>query len=396
MSDIGPPPAGNPLIDRVKAILLSPRTEWPRIDAEPSAIGEIYTRHVIPLAAIGPVASAIGSTVFGTGAFGITYRPSILAALSTAVVSYALTLVMVYVLALVIDVLAPQFAAVRNRTAAFKVAAYAATAAWVTGIFGLIPALGMLGLLGALYSLYLLYLGLPVLMKAPADKAFPYTAVVVAAMIAAGIVIGLLTAPIAMMFGGGAASVADRGSVSGTMTVPGAGSVDLGKLDAAAKRMEKMAERAKNGEAAPAIAPDVLQALLPATLNGLPRMSVENGSAGAAGIGGSKAEARYGSGDTEIRLSVTDMGAMGGLAALGGALNVQSSKQEGTRYERVGKVDGRLTTEKFDSADRRGSYGTIVGDRVMVEAEGNAASIDVLKAAVLSVDLGKVEGLAQQ
>ena len=157
-----------------------------------------------------------------------------------------------------------------------------------------------------------------------------------------------------------------------------------------------MAKRAESGATAPMIAPDVLQGLLPATLNGLARTAIESQSGGAGGIGGSNAEARYGSGDSQIKLSITDMGAMGGLAALGGALNIQSSKQEGTSYEKVGKVDGRMTTEKFDSADKRGSYGTIIGDRVMVQAEGHAASIDVLKAAVAGIDLAKVEGLAKE
>lgn len=394
MSDIGPAPTGNPLVERVKAILMSPKTEWPRIAAEPATIADTYKSHVIPLAAIGPVANLVGSLVFGMGAFGITYRPSILAALSTAVVGYVLTLVMVFVCALVIDALAPQFNAVKNQTAAFKVAAYGATAGWVAGIFGIIPALGVLALLGSLYSLYLIYLGLPVLMKAPEDKALPYTAVVVVVMILAALVIGLVTAPVAALFGGGALT-SSQGSLTGTVNVPGAGSVDMGKLEEATRKMEAMTERAKNGQAT-AIAPDVLQGLLPATLNGLPRTAIESQSAGAGGISGSNAEARYGTGDTEIKLSITDMGAMGGLAALGGALNVQSSKQDATSYEKVGKVDGRMTTEKYDSADKRGSYGTIVGDRVMVQAEGKAASIDAFKAAVAAIDLAKVEALAKQ
>jgi hypothetical protein len=214
-------------------------------------------------------------------------------------------------------------------------------------------------------------------------------------MIVAALIVSLVTAPIALMFGGGGL-VSSAGSVSGTVNVPGAGSLDMGKLEEATKKMEAAAERAKSGQAAAVIAPDVLQGLLPASLNGMPRTAIESQSGGAGGIGGSNAEARYGSGDTEIKLSVTDMGAMGGIAALGGAFNVQSSKQEGTSYEKVGKVDGRMTTEKFDSADKRGSYGTIVGDRVMVQAEGHAPSIDVLKAAVAGVDLAKVEGLAKE
>ena len=43
-----------------------------------------------------------------------------------------------------------------------------------------------------MYSLYLLYLGLPVLMKAPEDKAAGYTGVVVIAAIVLFLVIGLV------------------------------------------------------------------------------------------------------------------------------------------------------------------------------------------------------------
>jgi Yip1 domain len=395
MSDVGPARMGNALLDRVKAIVLSPKAEWLRIDTESSTIADIYKSHVFPLAAIGPVASFIGGQLFGYGAFGISFKPSFIAGMGSMVVSYVFALIGIFICALVIDALAPQFGAIKNRVAAFKVSAYGATAAWVAGIFGILPAIGMLSILG-LYSLYLIYTGLPVLMKAPQDKAIGYTAVVLVAMVVIGIVISLITTPVAMMFGGGSAMMADRGTVSGTVNVPGAGAVDMSKLNEAAEKMQAMAKCVENGQAAPVIAADVLQGLLPTSLNGLSRTAIESQSGGAAGIAGSNAEARYGSGDTEIKLSVTDMGAMGGIAALGGALNVQSSKQEGTSYEKVGKVEGRMTTEKFDSARKSGSYGTIVGDRVMVQAEGKAASIDVLKAAVVAVDLAKVEGLARQ
>ncbi len=206
------------------------------------------------------------------------------------------------------------------------------------------------------------------------------------------IVVGMASTSLSRaMFGGGMMSAA-----SGTMTVPGGGTVDMGKLEETGKRLEEATTKMQNGEGKPAIAPDVLQGLLPAALGDLTRGSIESSSMGAGGVGGSQAEARYGSGDNQITLTVTDMGVIGGLAALGSAFNVQSSKQSGTSYEKVGKVDGRMTTEKFDSAIKRGEYSTIFGDRIMVQAEGNADSVDVLKGAVAAVDLGKVEGLAKQ
>ena len=179
------------LLDRVKNILLNPREEWRVIDAEPATPAELYKEYIIPLAAVGPVASAIGSLVFGYHAFGLSYRPPIGTVLSSTIVTYLLTLGGVYVLALIIDALAPHFGGTANQLQALKVAAYSSTASWVAGIFGLIPALSWLGILG-LYSLYLLYLGLPVLMKAPEDKAAGYTAVIVIAAIVLFLVIGLV------------------------------------------------------------------------------------------------------------------------------------------------------------------------------------------------------------
>src|SRR3546814_19914555 len=81
----------------------------------------------------------------------------------------------VWVLAWIINALAPTFEATRNPVQAMKVAAYSATAAWVAGVFQIVPSLGWIGAILGLYSLYLLYLGLPILMKAPAAKAMAYT-----------------------------------------------------------------------------------------------------------------------------------------------------------------------------------------------------------------------------
>ncbi len=184
------------LVDRVKNILLTPRTEWPVIDAEPTTVGDLYRGYIIPLAAIGPIAQAIGWTVFGMPVpFIGTYRMPIGTVLVQSVLQFVLTLVGVYVLALIVDALAPTFNGTQNRIQALKVVAYSYTAAWVAGIFGLVPALSILGIVG-LYSLYLLYLGLPVLMKSPPEKALGYTVVV----ILAAIVLFMLIAYVASMF----------------------------------------------------------------------------------------------------------------------------------------------------------------------------------------------------
>jgi hypothetical protein len=189
------------LIERIKGILMSPAAEWDKIDAEPDTIGNIYSRYVFPLAAIPAVAGFIGSTMFGISALGFTYRPSIGSAATTAILQYAGALIGVYVLALVINALAPTFEATANRTQAFKVAAYSATASWVAGIFNLIPALSVIGMLLGLYSLYLVYLGLPKLMRAPEGKAVGYVVAAVVTMIvlvfAISLIISMIVSPFA-------------------------------------------------------------------------------------------------------------------------------------------------------------------------------------------------------
>jgi hypothetical protein len=181
------------LMDRVKNILLTPKKEWPVIDAEQASVGGLYTGYIIPLAAITPIASIIGWSVFGMSIpFVGSIRLPIGYAVRNALVSYVLGLVGVYLLALIIDALAPTFGGQKNIVQALKAAAYSYTAAWVAGILTIIPMLGIIILLASLYCLYLLYVGLPIVMKAPQDKAMGYTVVVVLVAIVLWIVIAVI------------------------------------------------------------------------------------------------------------------------------------------------------------------------------------------------------------
>jgi ABC-type antimicrobial peptide transport system permease subunit len=181
------------LVDRVKAILMKPKDEWRVIDTEPTDMATLYRSYVGPLAAIGPVAAAIGGALIGVNSPILgTVRTPIVNAIVGALVSFALALVAVYIVARVIDYLAPRYSGTSNMNQAFKVAAYASTAQWIAGVFALLPPLAPLSILG-LYSFYLLYLGLPVLMKVPQEKATNYTVAVVVVCIVVFIIIGIVS-----------------------------------------------------------------------------------------------------------------------------------------------------------------------------------------------------------
>ncbi len=378
---------GNPLIARVKAILFKPAEEWPVIAGETATPGDLIVRYAVPLLAIGPVASFIGGQLFGYGALGISFKPGLMAGLTGAITGFIVGIIGVVVLAFIADALAPKFGGEANRTNAFKLVVYGATAGWVAGVFGLIPSLGIFGLLG-LYSLYLLYIGATPVMKVPQDKALGYTAVTVLCAALLYIAIGAVTASVAGLFGGAAALTgASSGELSGKLNIPGVGSVDASKIEEATKQMEAAA----NGETKP-VAASAMQSLLPSSIGGYSRIATE--STGVGGMG-SSAEGTYQAGDRNFRLKLIDMSALGALAGLGAAMGVEQSREDANGYERTTTVNGQMQTEKWNSSNNRGKFATMIANRFMIEAEGEATSIDELKAAVATIDQGALTSLAK-
>ena len=185
------------LVERTKAIVLTPKTEWQAIEAEPGDPAYLFKNYVAILAAIPAVCGFIGNSIVGMNMPMIgTYRIGIIGGLASAIIGYVLSFVMVYVVALITDALAPTFGGQKNQPNALKLAVYSMAPVWLVGVFSLIPGLRILGLLG-LYSLYLFWLGVPTLMKAPGDKSVPYTAAVVVCGIVISLVIGAIVHAVA-------------------------------------------------------------------------------------------------------------------------------------------------------------------------------------------------------
>jgi hypothetical protein len=203
------------LVDRAKNIILTPKTEWPVIDTEPTTIGDIYKNYVLPLAAIPAIAHLIGSLLFGYGTvLGITVRPSPVTAIGSAITQYVMSLITVFVLALIVDGLAPTFGGVSNRVQAFKIAAYSNTAGWLAGVLTILPTLGPIAALVGLYGLYLLYLGLPVLMRSATEKTMAYTIVTIVAAIVLFIVAAAIVGAVGSLFSPASISITAAAPVS--------------------------------------------------------------------------------------------------------------------------------------------------------------------------------------
>jgi hypothetical protein len=181
------------LVQRVMDISLKPKDTWQVIKSEPATIKDLYTSYAVPLAAITPIASFIGFSLIGFSMLTMRYRVPFVTGLSHAIVSYALSLVGIYVVAQIIDALAPSFGSQKNLINAMKVAVYSYTPSWVAGVLLIIPALSPITVLVSLYSLYILYLGLPELMETPQDKAMGYFVVSIVVSVLVFIIVGVVS-----------------------------------------------------------------------------------------------------------------------------------------------------------------------------------------------------------
>jgi hypothetical protein len=200
------------------------------------------------------------------------------------------------------------------------------------------------------------------------------------------VAVGLAVAVVGLVVLWGAAGSGLFSPPRPKVEVPGVGSVDLRD----AQRAVQTLEAAKDVDATD---PEALKAYLPAAIAGFQRTELSTTTGGAAGVEGSAAEGKYARGDARLELQVVDIGGAGAL--LGMAAHLKASKETSTGYERVGKVDGRMTQEKYDRSSRHGEYSVVVGKRFMIHAEGDGVSMDELKAAVAAVPAAQLEGLAK-
>jgi hypothetical protein len=410
------------IIDRVKNICVSPATEWPVIASEQASTASLISGYLVPLSGLAVVATFIGGSIVGRTLpfIGGTYRVPIVTGLGIACLTFVLGIVGAYVLSLIINALAPTFGGQQDGTQAMKAAVYSYTPAWVGGLFQILPFIGTLAaLVGGLFGLYLLYLGLPVLMKSAKEKAAGYTVVVVLC----AIVLWVVTSMTVGLLGAGAlgAGAFAGGTVLGGRASSDAGEVEfdknssLGKLQQIGKAMEESAKKAeaaqKSGDAGAAAAAaigglgtllgggrtvdplglDQLKAFVPGSFAGLAKDG--DGSAEKNGLGGvmiSRAEQRYGAGQTSATLEITDTGGASGLMGLAGWAAIGSERQDGDGSEKTTKVNGRMVHERR-SKSGEDEYTILIGDRFMVTAKSDTLDADALRTAVSALDLSKLE-----
>ena len=391
------------LWQRLYAILLSPRSVWPQIASEPATTGSLYRHWILWLAAIPPLASFLGYATFGLHMpFIGTLRPGFGTLIAQLLLSYAMGLLMVWILAWITAALAPSFGGRKNSLQALKAIAYAMTPIWVVGILQLLPILGLLTALLSLaalaYSVWHLHEGLIATLQAPRERAIGYTTVVAIIGMLLSWVLGLIvmaSSGMQAMLTPSMAQISGRSNDrSGQVRQAAKGVASFGKaLQQAANGVASSSPEQPLPSSTVAVSLNQLKALLPKRSNGLKAVdtSAESSRLGNLQISSATTHFRAVSGWPTLQLSITDYAGASGMLALIGL--VQTEQQTAHGYQKTFRVKNRPAKEQWNRQTQRGSFGLVVGGRFLVEAKGHAKTITTLRNAVLSVNLKKLQAM---
>ena len=415
------------LIERVRAVVLKPQQTWPIIESEPASVADLYKNYIALLALIPAVAGFIGMSLVGVSGI-VSFRVPFVTGLVNMVVSYALTLVMVYVMALIVDALAPKFGGVRSSINALKLVAYGLTAGFLGGIFSIVPALAGLGIVAALYTIYLIYTGLPVLMKCPPERAVSYTAVVIVCGVLAGLLMGLATAFLTPGSRAGSTfgSARDADSVDFSLKVPGSDiTINSRQMEQASRKIEEAGKKAEAAAAkgdtqaaaeattamlgavlgaatgqkgvgtGMAIAADTLKTFAPAVLGGMPRTSIQAEGQSAMGMTQNTVKASYGQGAKSIELEISDYGDLGRLAA--GAWSQKTlDRDSADDVEKIYRKGARAYNEKWRKDGTSASLEAILENGVQVSLQAQGVDIKTLYGALDAMGANQLGAIARQ
>ncbi len=184
------------LVQRVINILTKPKEEWHVIEAEQPDPMKLVGGYALILALIPTVSAFIRYGIIGYSFMGL-HTQSIGYGIQKGLVQLLAAIIGVYLLAWVIDKLAPSFESEKNFGRSLQLAVYASTPQWVAGILLLLStSLSVLVLLIGLYAIYLFAIGLPVLKKTPNDKVAGYVALTIIAMFVIGLVLAAIFASV--------------------------------------------------------------------------------------------------------------------------------------------------------------------------------------------------------
>ena len=191
------------LVQRVINIIAKPKQEWIVIESEQPDTMKLIGGYTLILALIPAISAFLKYGIIGFSFMGYSSR-SIGSGIQTGLVQLLSAVIGVYLLAWVIDLLAPSFDSEKNFGRSLQLAVYSSTPQWIAGILLLLSTrISMLIMLFGLYAIYLLAVGIPILKRTPKDKVTGYVVLTILAMIVIGLIAAyILTAILGLFIAG--------------------------------------------------------------------------------------------------------------------------------------------------------------------------------------------------
>ncbi|HYF32931.1 MAG TPA: Yip1 family protein [Chitinophagaceae bacterium] len=167
------------LIDRVKKMVTTPKTEWEVVAVEAPDASKVIMGYVVPLCGVAAVAAFLGIGF-------LTDFVSIRWCFMAAIMLFLLLVLIVLLTAFVSDLVAPSLGAEKNLGRSVQLLGYGCTPLYLSAILSIFPSVADIFLiLGGLYSAYLIFLGVMPIKKITQDKQAGY------AIVTIGIAIGV-------------------------------------------------------------------------------------------------------------------------------------------------------------------------------------------------------------
>lgn len=176
------------VLDKLKHLVKDPRGAWSKIKTEADSIETLYKRYLIALVLAGELCYFIGNSLLSSnqgialGFFGFFGRS-------------ALWLIILYVLAYVIKLMAGLFGGNTSVEDSFRLSAISALPSLLVLVLGIVPqnsplsAVVFLIFLGAsAFSSYLFWVGIPTMLNVSEEKRSPFFVSIVASVILLAII----------------------------------------------------------------------------------------------------------------------------------------------------------------------------------------------------------------
>lgn len=166
------------IIERVKNILITPKTEWEVIKVENTNLQVLFVSYVLPLSLLAAAGVFFHGLIF-PGVLGLKFF------IVSAIITFVANAVSFFLSSYIINALAGSFNSEKAINKSAQLVAYSSTPSYIASLLSFVPGIGtLISIAGMIYGIYLMYLGIGPLKKTSEEQKVAYMVVAYLVIIA--------------------------------------------------------------------------------------------------------------------------------------------------------------------------------------------------------------------